>query len=204
MWLKINEEGYEMKRIIVAVTGASGTIYAIELLKALQKIDDVETHLVMSKWGKQNLELETYYSLDQMEGLADHVYRNQDLGAAIASGSFLTDAMVIVPASMKSIASIATGLADNLVARAADVILKEQRQLIIVPRETPFSLIHLKNMTKLAKMGVQIIPPIPAFYHRPKTVEELVNHQTMKLLDALHLANRVEQRWSGIGDERRG
>lgn len=193
-----------MKRIIVAVTGASGTIYAIELLKALQKIDDVETHLVMSKWGKQNLELETDYSLDQMEGLADHVYRNQDLGAAIASGSFLTDAMVIVPASMKSIASIATGLADNLVARAADVILKEQRQLIIVPRETPFSLIHLENMTKLAKMGVQIIPPIPAFYHRPKTVEELVNHQTMKLLDALHLANQVEQRWSGIGDERRG
>ncbi|MCF6161188.1 MULTISPECIES: UbiX family flavin prenyltransferase [Furfurilactobacillus] len=187
-----------MKRIVIGITGASGTIYAIALLKALKQYADVETHLVMSTWAKKNLELETDLSLSEVQHLADYTYNINDQGAAIASGSFLHDGMVIVPASMKTIAGIAFGYGDNLIARAADVTMKEQRKLIIVPRETPLSAIHLENMTKLARLGVQMIPPIPAFYNHPKTIQDLIDHQTMKLLDALHIANNVDQRWEGM------
>ncbi|KRN82254.1 3-octaprenyl-4-hydroxybenzoate carboxy-lyase [Pediococcus ethanolidurans] len=130
------------------------------------------------------MELETDYSLSQINELADKVYHINDQGAAIASGSFLNDGMVIVPASMKTVATIAYGIGDNLIARAADVAIKEQRKLIIVPRETPLSVIHLENLTKLAKVGAQIIPPMPAFYSHPKTIQDLVNHQTMKVAPA--------------------
>ncbi|HAT55694.1 MAG TPA: 3-octaprenyl-4-hydroxybenzoate carboxy-lyase [Lactobacillus sp.] len=187
-----------MKRIVIGVTGASGTIYAIALLKALKEYADVETHLVMSTWAKKNLELETELSLADVKALADYTYNINDQGATIASGSFLHDGMVIVPASMKTIAGIAAGYGDNLIARAADVTIKEQRKLVIVPRETPLSAIHLENMTKLARLGVQMIPPIPAFYNHPKTIQDLVDHQTMKLLDALHIENNVDQRWKGM------
>lgn len=145
--------------------------------------------------GKKNLELETDYSLSQINELADKVYHINDQGAAIASGSFLNDGMVIVPASMKTVATIAYGIGDNLIARAADVAIKEQRKLIIVPRETPLSVIHLENLTKLAKVGAQIIPPMPAFYSHPKTIQDLVNHQTMKVLDAFGIPNEVDERW---------
>jgi len=186
------------RRIIIGVTGASGTIYAIDLLKKLSLISNIETHVVFSSWAKKNLQLETNLSLNDIKQLADYFYNDGDLGASIASGSFLTDGMVIVPASMKTIASIAVGIGDNLISRAADVILKEQRKLIMVPRETPLNTIHLENMTKLSRMGVQIIPPIPAFYNHPQTIQDLVDHQTMKLLDSLKIENDSEGRWEGI------
>lgn len=186
-----------MKKIVIGISGASGTIYAIDLIKKLKAIPDVETHGILSTWAKQNLKLEAEMSLKELDELLDYHYSNNDLGAAVASGSFLTDGMVIVPASMKTIASISVGLADNLITRAADVALKEQRKLIMVPRETPLNAIHLENMTKLARLGVQMIPPIPAFYNHPQTIQDLVNHQTMKTLDALGLKNESQGRWQG-------
>lgn len=186
-----------MKRIVIGVTGASGTIYAIDLLKKMHDMPDIETHLVLSTWAKKNLALETDYSLQEISELADYVYSNSDQGAKIASGSFLHDGMIIVPASMKTVAGIAYGFADNLIGRAADVTIKEQRKLIIVPRESPLSVIHLENLTKLAKIGAQIIPPIPAFYNHPASIQDLIDHQTMKILDSLHITNDYDKRWDG-------
>lgn len=188
------------RKIVIGVTGASGTIYAIDLMKKLNSIENVETHVVFSAWAKKNLQLETNLSLKEIKDLADYFYSDSDLGATIASGSFLTDGMIIVPASMKTVASIAVGIGDNLISRAADVTLKEQRKLIIVPRETPLSTIHLENMTKLSRMGVQMIPPIPAFYNQPKTIQDLVDHQTMKELDALGIENDISGRWEEFNE----
>ncbi|MBP1045008.1 UbiX family flavin prenyltransferase [Enterococcus sp. BWM-S5] len=187
----------EKKRIVVGITGASGSIYAVNLIKKLQEYPMIEVHGVLSPWAKENLKLETDTTLEELVKLMDFYYSAKDLGAKIASGSFLTDGMIIVPASMKTIAGIACGFSDNLIGRAADVTLKEQRKLVIVPRETPLNIIHLENMTKLAKMGVQIIPPIPAFYNQPQTIQDLVDHQTMKLLDALNIRNDFQSRWEG-------
>ena len=186
-----------MKRLIVGITGASGTVYAVDLLKKLHEIPTVEVHLVMSTWAKKNLELETTMTLKQLQALADYTYHINDQGATIASGSFLNDGMVIVPASMKTVAGITYGFGDNLISRAADVTIKEQRKLVIVPRETPLSVIHLENLTKLAKLGAQIIPPIPAFYNHPQTIQDLVDHQTMKILDAFHMPTKNDRRWEG-------
>ncbi|EPH98205.1 phenolic acid decarboxylase subunit B [Enterococcus faecalis 13-SD-W-01] len=186
------------KRIVIGVTGASGTIYAIDLIKKLKAIPNVETHGVISSWAKENLKLESELSLKELENLLDYHYSIRDLGAAIASGSFLTDGMVVVPASMKTVAAISMGFGDNLINRAADVTLKEQRKLIIVPRETPLNAIHLENLTKLAHLGVQIIPPIPAFYNQPKTIQDLVDHHSMKIMDALGIENDTGGRWKGI------
>ncbi|APX73262.1 3-octaprenyl-4-hydroxybenzoate carboxy-lyase [Companilactobacillus allii] len=186
------------KKIVIGVTGASGTVYAIDLIKKLKKVPNVETHGIFSAWAKKNLQLETDYSLEEIRNMLDFYYNDSDLGATIASGSFLTDGMVIVPASMKTVASIAVGIGDNLISRAADVTLKEQRKLIMVPRETPLNTIHLENMTKLSKMGVQMIPPIPAFYNHPKTIQDLVDHQTMKIFDALGIDSESTGRWEGI------
>lgn len=188
-----------MKRIVVAISGASGTIYGIRLLEALHENPDVEVHLVMSAWAKENLAIEnTGYVESQVNALADHVYDVRNMGAAIASGSFHHDGMVIVPSSMKTIAAIATGMGDSLIGRAADITLKERRPLLIVPRESPFNQIHLENMLKLSRMGVEIIPPIPAFYNNPQTIDDLVNHNTMKLLDHLHIDNSLSPRWQGL------
>lgn len=188
-----------MKKIVVGITGASGTIYGVRLLEALAQDPSIETHLVMSRWAKENLAVEhTGYTENKVRELADIVYDDRDMGAAIASGSFQHDGMVIVPASMKTVAGIATGLADNLIARAADVTLKERRPLLLVPRESPFNQIHLENMLKLSRMGVEIIPPIPAFYNNPKTIDDLIDHNTMKLLDHLHLSNDYSSRWQGL------
>lgn len=186
-----------MKKIIVGISGASGSIYGIDLLKKLTQVPNVETHLVVSDWAKQNIKLETDYQLDEITGLADFVYNNRNLGARIASGSFLVDAMVIAPASMKTVAGISIGFDDDLIMRAASVMLKEQRKLILVPRETPFSAIHLENLTKLAKLGVQIIPPIPSFYDHPQTIQDIVDHQSMKIMDALAINNEIGRRWNG-------
>ena len=187
----------EKKRIVIGITGASGIIYAVNLLKKLREYPEIEVHGVLSPWAKENLKLETTRSLEQLYALMDVHYSSNELGAKIASGSFLTEGMIIVPASMKTIAGISCGFSDNLIARAADVTLKEQRKLVIVPRETPLSVIHLENLTKLAKMGVQIIPPIPAFYNHPETIQDLVDHHTMKLLDALKIRNNYQSRWEG-------
>ncbi|MCI1858257.1 MAG: UbiX family flavin prenyltransferase [Sporolactobacillus sp.] len=188
-----------MKRIIVGISGASGTIYAIDLLKRLQALPTIEVHLVMSEWAVKNLELETNYSPDQVQAMADRTYDIHDQGAAISSGSFLNDGMVIVPASMKSVAGIACGYGENLIARAADVTIKEQRKLIIVPRETPLSVIHLENLTRLAKVGALILPPIPSFYNHPRTIQDLIDRQTMKILDAFQIPNQLSRRWEGEG-----
>lgn len=185
------------KRIIVAISGASGTIYAVNLLKKLKEIPEVETHVVMSSWARENLKLELDMSHDEFSQLCDVLYSNKNLAASIASGSFLTDGMVIVPASMKTVAGIACGFSDNLIGRAADVMLKEQRKLILVPRETPLNTIHLENLTKLSRMGVQIIPPMPAFYNKPETIQDLLDHNSSRLLDALGIEHDYAGRWSG-------
>ncbi|MGL9729916.1 UbiX family flavin prenyltransferase [Enterococcus sp. DIV0756] len=187
------------KRIVIGITGASGIIYAIDLIKRLKENPMIETHGIISDWAKQNLKLESDLSLKEVEDMLDYHYSNRDLGAAVASGSFLTDGMVIVPASMKTVAGISMGFGESLISRAADVTLKEQRKLIVVPRETPLNAIHLENLTKLARLGVQIIPPIPAFYNQPKTIDDLVAHQSMKLMDALGIENHVSGRWKDHG-----
>lgn len=183
--------------IIVGITGATGTIYAVKLLEALKKFEHVNVHLIMSKWAQQTLITETKYDLDYINSLADAVYDNLNMGAKISSGSFLSDAMLIVPCSMKTLSSIANGYCDNLITRAADVTIKEGRKLIMSPRETPLSAIHLQNMLKLSQLGVKIVPPMPAFYNKPETVEDIVNHQVMKLLDQLNLSLPEGKRWNG-------
>ena len=186
-----------MKKIIIGISGASGSIYGIDLLKKLKQVEGIETHLVMSDWAKENIKLETDYQPEEVEKLADFVYDDHNLGASIASGSFRVDAMVVAPASMKTVAGISVGFDDDLIIRAAGVMLKEQRKLILVPRETPLSAIHLENLTKLAKLGVQIIPPIPSFYDHPQTIQDIIDHQSMKLVDALGIDNEIGRRWNG-------
>lgn len=183
--------------IIVGVTGATGAIYAVRLLESLRKFSDINVHLIISHWAQQTLITETEYDLEYIKSLAHEVYDNSNMGARISSGSFLTDAMFIVPCSMKTLSSIANGYCDNLIARAADVTLKEGRKLILSPRETPLNSIHLENMLKLSRMGVRILPPMPAFYNKPETIEDIVNHQVMKLLDQLNLNNADGKRWQG-------
>lgn len=188
------------KRILVAMTGASGSLYGVRLLQALQAMPDVEVHGIFSHWAKENLQLETQLTPEEVGCLCDVLYDENEQSAAVASGSYPIDATVIVPASMKTCAAIACGFADNLVTRTADVALKEQRPLILVPRETPLSTIHLENLTKLSRLGARILPPMPAFYNQPRSIEDLLEHQTMKLLDTLHLTHQLGQRWSGATD----
>ncbi|AET66565.1 polyprenyl p-hydroxybenzoate/phenylacrylic acid decarboxylase [Desulfosporosinus orientis DSM 765] len=183
--------------IVIGVSGATGTIYAVHLLKALKEIPEVNTHLIMSEWAKENLKIETSYSLDDIESLATVVYDNRNLGAKTSSGSFITQGMVIVPCSMKTLSSVAHGFDDNLIARTAGVMLKEGRRLILSPRETPLSPIHLENMLKLARIGVRILPPMPAFYNHPQTLEDIINHHIMKILDQLGLDYAHGKRWQG-------
>lgn len=184
-------------KVIIGITGASGIIYAINLLKALRRVESVETHVVMSHWARENLKIEQGMSLEDFKLLCDVFYDNKNLGASIASGSFKTGAMVIVPASMKTVAAIACGFSDNLIVRAADVMLKEQRKLILVPRETPLSTLHLENLTQLSRMGVHIIPPMPAFYNQPQTINDIVEHNTVKILDSLGIDIEYPKRWEG-------
>lgn len=183
-------------KIVIGITGATGTVYGVKLLEIL-KNENVETLLIMSDWAKKNLELETDYSLDYVESLADDVYENNNLGAKTSSGSFLTDGMIIMPCSMKTVSAIANGYDDNLISRTAGVMIKEGRKLILSPRETPLSQIHLKNMLELASMGVKIVPPMPAFYNKPETVNELISHHIMKVLDQFGVRYEKGKRWEG-------
>ncbi len=190
-------EGDETLEIVVGVTGATGTLYAINLLRALNNTGTVNTHLIMSEWAKENLKIETNYSLADIESLAAVVYDHKNLGAKISSGSFITNGMVIVPCSMKTLSSIANGYDDNLISRTAGVMLKEGRTLILSPRETPLSPIHLENMLKLSRLGVRIVPPMPAFYNHPQSIEDVINHHVMKILDQLGIDYDKAKRWQG-------
>jgi 4-hydroxy-3-polyprenylbenzoate decarboxylase len=184
------------RRLVVGLTGATGTIFGVRLLEALQGTD-VETHLIVSRWAARTLVHETPYSLDRVRALATRTYPEQDQGAAVSSGSFVTLGMVIVPCSMRTLSAIAYGHGDNLIHRAADVVLKERRRLVLAVREAPFHEIHLENMLKLARMGVVITPPVPAFYNHPKTIDDLVNHTVNRLLDLFDIHLDVAERWSG-------
>ena len=182
------------KRLIVAITGATGAVYGVRMLERLRAMD-VETHLVMSPWGRRTLVHETRYTVDEVQRLATVSYLPTDQGAAISSGSFLTMGMAIVPCSMRTLAAVAHGLGDNLVHRAADVVLKERRTLLVAPRETPLSQIHLENMLKLSRMGVVICPPMPGFYQRPESIDALVNHSVVRMLDQLGIHLDGPARW---------
>ena len=184
-------------RLIVGITGATGTIFGVRLLQMLHG-SGVETHLVVSKWGARTLTHETPYSLKDIQDLATESYVSGDQGAAISSGSFVTLGMVIAPCSMRTVAAIAHGLGDNLIHRAADVILKERRKLVLVVRESPFNEIHLENMLKLARMGVVILPPMPAFYNHPQSLDDMVNHVAMRVVDQFDIHLDVMNRWDGV------
>jgi 4-hydroxy-3-polyprenylbenzoate decarboxylase len=183
--------------LIIGVTGATGIIYAIRLLEVLKNFDYINTHVVMSKWAIANLEIETQYSLEYVKELSTEFYDNNNLAAKIASGSFITDGMIILPCSMKTVSSISNGYSDKLIGRAADVIIKERKKLAICPRETPLSTIHLENMLRLSKLGVRIIPAMPAFYSKPKVMDDIINHHVMKLLDQFNINIYDEMRWKG-------
>ena len=190
-------------KIIVGITGATGAIYGVRILERLREAG-AETHLVISRWGARTLLHETPYSREQVESLASVAYAPGDMGAAISSGSFRTDGMVIAPCSAKTLAAVAHGVGENLVHRAADVILKERRRLVLVVREAPLSDIHLENMLKLSRMGAVVLPPMPAFYNRPRTVDDIVDHTVSRVLDQFGLDAGGSERWSGemgVGQE---
>src|ERR1700758_3103656 len=186
-----------MRRIVVGMTGATGAVLGVEILRQLQQCPDVETHLVLSRWARTTVHLETELSSRDVEGLADVVYSWDEQTAAISSGSFLVDGMVIVPCSMKTLAGIRMGYADGLIARAADVTLKQRRRLVLVPRESPLSEIHLDNMLALARMGASIVPPMPAFYHHPASIDDIVRHIVTRTLDQLGIESPSTTRWNG-------
>ena len=184
------------KKIIIGMTGASGSIFGLRLLEALKK-SDVETHVIASKWAQRTMEHETSYSLDNLKDLANVYYGPGDMGAQISSGSYVTEGMVIVPCSARSVAAIASGFGEHLVHRAADVILKERRRLVLVVRETPLNDIHLENLLKLSRMGVTILPPVPAFYNHPKTLDDMINHNIVRILDQFSIETDFAKRWDG-------
>ncbi|HET7148364.1 MAG TPA: UbiX family flavin prenyltransferase [Candidatus Nitrosopolaris sp.] len=184
-------------RIIVAITGSSGVIYGIRLLEALLQIK-IETHLIISQWGERNVQIETDRSLESVKSLATKHYNHDNMAAPISSGSSKTDGMAIVPCSMKTLSSIANGYDDNLVSRAAGVCIKESRRLVIVPRETPLSKIHLQNMMRLAEIGVIVLPAMPGFYHRPKSMDDLIDHIVGKILDQFGIEHNIFTRWGEV------
>jgi len=196
--------GEDRRRIVVAITGATGAVYGVQLLRRLHAMPGVETHLVVSDAASLTLHQELGLQRRDAEALADVVHRNRDIGASIASGSYQTDGMVIAPCSMKTLAAVAHGLSDNLVTRAADVMLKERRRLVLMVRETPFNLAHLRNMTAVTEMGGIVFPPLPSFYQRPATIEEMVEHTVDRALDLLGLDNALAPRWAGMKDTAHG
>ena len=186
-----------MKRVVVGITGASGSIYGIRLLEILQRYADVELHLVLSRSGKRTLVAETDWAVADVEALAHQRYDNADIGATLASGSFRTAGMVIAPCSIKTAAAVAACYADTLISRAADVTLKEGRPLIMLIRETPLHVGHLRMMLALAEMGAIVLPPMPAFYNRPKDLDDIVNHTIARVLDRLDFPQSLVGEWQG-------
>ena len=189
------------KRLIVAITGASGTIYGVRILEALKALN-IESHLVMSDSAKLTMAAETDYKPAQIEALADFVHSAKNIGASISSGSFHTMGMVIAPCSIRTLSEIATGVTSSLVSRAADVILKERRRLVLLVRETPLHAGHLRSMTQVTEYGAIVMPPVPAFYARPSSLDEMVNHTVGRCLDLFDLDNNMVKRWDGMGGEK--
>ena len=183
-------------RLVVAITGGSGVIYAIKTLEVLQNLK-IETHLIVSRWGERNISIETDKTFDYVKSLATNYYDNDNMAAATSSGSFKFDGMLIVPCSMKTLSSVANGYEDNLISRSAGVCIKESRRLVIVPRETPLSKIHLANMINLAQTGVVLLPAMPGFYHKPKSIDDLITHIVGKILDQFGIEHNLFRRWGG-------
>jgi 4-hydroxy-3-polyprenylbenzoate decarboxylase len=184
-------------KLVVGITGASGAIFGIRTLEVLRELG-VETHLILSQWARTTIPHETSFTLAQVEALASNVYHHENQAAPISSGSFKTDGMIVAPCSMKTLAAVRMGFGDSLITRAADVALKERRKLVLLARESPFSEIHLENMLSLSRMGVVIFPPIPAFYNKPATVDDIIHHIVGRLLDQFGLSVPGVKRWSGF------
>ena len=184
-----------MKRLIVGISGASGVIYGIRMLQVLQGFREIETHLVISKPGERTISEETSYKIDEVKALANVVHPVQDIGASIASGSFKTEGMVIIPCSIHTASAIAYSISDNLLTRAADVVLKEKRKLVLVVRESPLHVGHLKSLLAAAEMGAMIVPPVPAFYTLPKTLDEIIDHTVGRVLDLFGIEHKLVKRW---------
>ena len=187
--------------LIVGITGASGVIYGIRLLEVLSTNKEIETHLIISEAGAKNIGYETDWKVEQVRALADFYHDIHDTGAKLASGSFKRDGMVIAPCSMKTLSALANSYDDNLITRSADVTLKERKKLILLVRETPLHLGHLRNMEKVTEMGAVVLPPIPAFYHRPRTIQEVIDHTIGKVLDIFGIEHNLFSRWSGTTGE---
>lgn len=182
------------KRIIIAITGASGVIYGINMLRAMKETP-YETHLIISDSGSQNIEIETGLNPDEIKKMADRTYGYTDMAAALASGSFITEGMIVIPCTIKTLSGIANSYTDNLIVRAADVTIKEKRKLVLVVRETPLHLGHLRLMTMAAELGAQILPPVPSFYHQPKTIEDIISHTIGKIFDYFNIEHKLFKRW---------
>jgi len=186
------------KRLIIAITGATGAVYGVRLLEILRDAPEIETHLLLSEAGLLNLHQELDLNRKQVGALADVVHNVRDIGASIASGSFQSEGMIVAPCSMKTLAAVAHGLSDNLITRAADVVLKERRRLVLMVRETPFNLAHLRNMTCVTEMGGIIFPPLPGFYHHPQSIAEMVDHTVGRVLDLFAIPHALTPRWNGL------
>ncbi len=184
-------------RIVLGITGASGAIFGIRALEALNKLS-IETHLILSRWARTTITTETSYSIEKVESLATATYHHDNQAAAVSSGSFKTDGMIIAPCSMKTLAAIRVGYAEGLICRAADVILKERRKFVLLARESPFNEIHLENMLALTRMGAVIFPPVPAFYNNPKTLDDVIHHIVGRMLDQFGLDMPEMSRWDGF------
>lgn len=190
-----------MRRLIVGISGATGAIYGVRMLQVLSRVKDMETHLVMSRAAKMTIQVETPYSVKDVEAMANVVHDINNVGASISSGSFRTQGMVIAPCSMKSMGGIAHSIGGDLLVRAADVVLKERKKLVLVARETPLHLGHLESMVALTRMGAMIFPPVPAFYHRPQTLDDVINQTVTRILDQFEIDVTLFERWS---DEQMG
>ena len=190
-------------RLIVGISGASGVIYGIRMLEVLKDQPEVETHLVISNGGKLNIALETDWDVKHVEALADEVHSDQNLAATIASGSFKTGGMVVAPCSMKTLSGVVNSYADTLIVRSADVVLKENRPLVLMPRETPLHTGHLRLLHEAALMGITIAPPMPAFYNEPQSIDDLINHNVGRVLDLFDIDNSIVKRWAGAQPKRK-
>lgn len=189
------------KRIIIGISGASGVVYGVRMLRLLQEMD-YETHLIISEAGKLNIEIETDYRVNEVAAMADYTYDHKDVAASLASGSFLTEGMVVVPCTIKTLSGIANSYTENLLVRAADVTLKEKRKLVLVVRETPLHKGHLKLMTMAADMGAHILPPVPSFYHLPETIDDIIDQTIGKIFDYFGIAHELFKRWGDKGRHR--
>ena len=188
-------------RMIIGISGASGAIYGIRLLQVLSTTENVETHLVISKAGEMTIHHETDWDINDVKKLADYHYNISDIGATLSSGSFKRDGMIIAPCSMKTLSALSNSYTDNLIIRAGDVTLKEKGKLVLLVRETPLHLGHIDNMKKMAEIGAIVMPPVPAFYHKPATLQDVIDHTIGKVLDVFRIEHNLFQRWSGLQEE---